>query len=88
MFQLVLSTPFEPEKETITLTYRGVPYEVLQNRTHHPGYTSAAIATLMEKGLIYRGVRYNLNPVSSKTNETTVTKQLIYRGAIYEIQAA
>lgn len=85
MLQSILFTPPAPAKDTITLSYRGVTYEVPKNRTHRPGHTSKELTTLIEKELIYRGIRYKLTPPSTMLHVTKVEKRLLYRGVAYTV---
>jgi Domain of unknown function (DUF4278) len=69
----------------INLIYRGINYEVSQQRVEQLKRTTEEIVALAGKELIYRGNRYQLVPAGLPIAVKKVGKHLIYRGATYQI---
>lgn len=67
-------------KDTSTLVYRGIAYEVPRSRLHRSERISTAP---IKPELIYRGVRYNPTVVVPKAYAATISQRLLYRGATY-----
>jgi TRAP-type uncharacterized transport system substrate-binding protein len=69
---------------TSTLIYRGVTYEVPQQRVNRKQQAQERLAQLVGQRLIYRGSTYEIEPAAPPAPVVATTMhRLIYRGTTY-----
>jgi hypothetical protein len=69
---------------TYTLIYRGLTYEVSQQRVNRGEQAQERLAQLVGQRLIYRGSTYEIRPVAPPAPVVPTTMhRLIYRGMTY-----